>query len=180
MWFSYLHYCVSVLVTEPERQRLWRLVAYEKGVGGFESNLAEAMEHMAVSAAVAKRHAEAHCHLALVLEQGRGVAQSSELAAMLYGQATDRGSAGALCSLARRYGDGCGVRQSKEEAFKLCRAAAVEGCAQAQHDVACMYREGTGTAAVRSEAVRWIKAAAAQGHQGAAVAVGGLEVAYAL
>ena len=56
----------------------------------------------------------------------------------------------------------------------------MEGCAQTQHDVACMYRDGTGTAAVLSEAVRWIKAAAAQGHQGAAVAVGGLEVAYAL
>ena len=111
-----------------------------------------------------------------MLEQGRGVAQSSELAAMLYGQATDKGSAGALCS-ARMYGDGCGVRQSKEEAFKRCRAAAVDGCAQAQHDVACMYRDGTGTAAVRSEAVRWFKAAAAQGHQGAAVAAGVLEVA---
>jgi hypothetical protein len=75
------------------------------------------------------------------------------------------------------HGDGRGVQQSKDEAFKLCRTAAMKGYAQAQHDVACMYRDGTGTAAVRSEAVRWFKAAAAQGHQGAALAVGGMEVA---
>ena len=116
-----------------------------------------------------------------MLEQGRGVAQSSELAAMLYGQAADKGSAIALYNLACMHGDGRGVRKSKEEAFKLCKAAALEGglegYAPAQHDVACMYRDGTGTAAVRSEAVRWFKAAAAQGHQDAVVAVGVLEVA---
>jgi len=119
-------------------------------------------------AAGAKGHVEAHIRLAQMFELGQGVAQSTAIAAIMYGQAAAKNSASALYKLARMHQEGRGVSQSNAEAFRLCSLAAVQGLAQAKHDLACMYQLGIGTEIVPSEAVRWFKEASAQGHQDAA------------
>ena len=107
---------------------------------------------------------KAQFNLALMYDEGKGVAQNDEKAVYWYQTAAEQGYAKAQFNLALMYRNGEGVAQNDEKAVYWYQTAAEQGDALAQNNLALMYRNGEGVAQNDEKAVYWYQTAAEQGY----------------
>lgn len=87
---------------------------------------------------------EAQVALALLLQEGRGVAQDLDLARQLYKGAAEQGHPRALNNLGLLYSRGSGVTQDYAQAASLFQAAADQGLGAAMRNLSVLYENGFG------------------------------------
>lgn len=87
---------------------------------------------------------EAQVALALLLQEGRGVAQDLDLARQLYEGAAEQGHPRALNNLGLLYTRGSGVTQDYARAASLFQAAADQGLGAAMRNLSVLYENGFG------------------------------------
>jgi len=87
---------------------------------------------------------EAQVALALLLQEGRGVAQDLDLARQLYEGAAEQGHPRALNNLGLLYSRGSGVTQDYAQAASLFQAAADQGLGAAMRNLSVLYENGFG------------------------------------
>ena len=112
--------------------------------------------------------------LAVMYEEGKGVAQDYEEAVKWYGLAAKQGHALSQNTLGLMYDVGAGVTQDYKEAVKWYRLAAEQQNANAQYNIGLMYENGLGVAQDYEEAVKWYRLAAEQGNEKAQANLGGM------
>jgi hypothetical protein len=110
-----------------------------------------------------KGDAHAQSNLALLYENGWGVAQDNAKALTWYRRAASTGLADAQFGLARMYESGSAGIQDFAQAFALYQKAAEQGYANAQNNLGRMYLTGRGVAQDNEVALSWFQKAAAQG-----------------
>ena len=96
--------------------------------------------------------ADAQFNLAVMYDEGRGVAQSDTEAFRNYKLAADQGGADAQFNLAIMYESGRGVAQSDTEAFRNYKLAADQGNVGAQLKLGLMHETGRGVEKSNEEA----------------------------
>jgi TPR repeat protein len=102
--------------------------------------------------------------LGVMYDDGEGVAQDPEKAALWYRKAAEQGHPSAQVNLGRLKWEGRGTPQSYESATYWFGKAAEQGNARAQLNLGVSYANGQGVARNYVEAARWFQAAADQGH----------------
>ena len=107
--------------------------------------------------------ADAQTNLAIMFENGLGVAQDYTEAVKWYQRAAEQGHVGAQNNLGVMYGNGRGVAQDHAEAVKWYQRAAEQGVAQPQDNLGVMYENGRGVPQDFVRAHMWFNLAAAQG-----------------
>ena len=106
---------------------------------------------------------QAQYNLAVMYNNGRGVAQDYKEAVKWFRKAAEQGLAEAQFNLAMIYNNGQGVAQDYKEAVNWFRKAAEQGLAEAQSKLALIYNNGEGIPQDYKEAVNWFRKAAKQG-----------------
>lgn len=109
---------------------------------------------------------------AVCAEKGVGGPPDPARAALLYGEAGERGSAKSMCALGNLYIAGRGVPKDPREGATLCRKGAAAGEPDAQTDLGNLYLQGIGVPRDMVEARRWYELAAAQGQPNASFVLG--------
>jgi TPR repeat protein len=112
-----------------------------------------------------ENRAIAFCNLAMMYDQGDGVAENPKLAFKYYKKAAELGDVMAQCNFAILYHEGRGIRKDDKNAIYWCRKAARRGDDKAQHNLGLAYLEGDGVRQSRKHAKVWFKKAAAKGHK---------------
>ena len=108
-------------------------------------------------------NADAQFYLALMYDNGQGVAQNYTTAVNWYRKAAEQGDAFAQLNLALKYVKGQGVAQNYAAAMNWYRKAADQGVAKAQFNLGLMYDNGEGVAQNYAAAANWFRKAADQG-----------------
>lgn len=101
--------------------------------------------------------------LAMMYDNGLGVAQSPEEAARWYGFAAAQGDVYSQHMLGRMYHLGRGVPQDDELSARWLQKAAEQGSIQSQKSLAAFYHEGIGVEKNAEAAFHWFEQAAWQG-----------------
>ena len=117
----------------------------------------------ALRAAAASENPAAEFEVALRYAEGRGVAQSFEMAARWFERAADHGLAPAQFRLGCLYEKGQGVKKDLETARRLYLTAADRGHAKAMHNLAVLYAEGIDGKPEYKTASQWFRKAADHG-----------------
>ncbi len=104
--------------------------------------------------------------LGLMYDQGQGVAQDYEQAAIWYRKAAEQGHSRAQYNLAVKYQFGQGVPVNFKQSVYWFMMAAEQGNASSQHSLGVLYAEGRGVQRDLVQAYVWTSLAAAQGHDG--------------
>jgi TPR repeat protein len=112
---------------------------------------------------VDKGDVDAQFMLALMYDNGTGVAQDYKEAARLWGLAAAQGHASAQYNLGVMYDKGQGVVQDYKEAARLYGLAAAQGEALAQSNLGVMYQFGQGVAQDYVRAHMWFNLGAISG-----------------
>jgi len=102
--------------------------------------------------------------LALLYENGQGVAQDYAKAREWYEKAADKGNADAMANLGLVYLNGEGVVQDYAKAREWFEKAAVKGEVVAMNSLALLYENGQGVAQDYAKAREWYEKAADKGH----------------
>lgn len=110
-------------------------------------------------------HRDAQFNLALLYENGLGIAADAREAARWYRRAAEQQDRQAQAYLAEMYAQGLGVARDDIEALHWYRRAAELGHAAAQFNVGLFYAMGRGVAPDPVPAVAWITVAQESGHQ---------------
>lgn len=111
-----------------------------------------------------KGDATAQNNIAVLYEEGLGVAQSDEQALKWYEKAAKKGLADAQFMTAFYYAEGRGTAQNYQQAFVWYQKAAKQGHADAQNNLAMRYASGTGVKRDLKKAQYWFGQAAKQGN----------------
>lgn len=119
--------------------------------------------------------AAAQYNLAVLYEDGLGVAADARQALDWYRKAAAQGHAEAQFVAGLMYAEGRGTEQDYAQAAAYYRQAAQQGHAEAQNNLAARYASGTGVPRDLAEARKWLAAAAAQGNRTAAYTLQQLE-----
>jgi hypothetical protein len=106
---------------------------------------------------------EAQLRLALMCDQGDGVARSSKAAFGWYSRAAAQGEPESQNQLGAYYELGQGVAENWDLAAKLWQASALQGWGKGQSAFGRAYQFGIGVPQNRDEAIAWFRKAAAQG-----------------
>jgi len=106
---------------------------------------------------------EAQYNLALMFEDGKGVAQDYKEAVRWYQLAAKQGFAEAQHNLGVMYSDGRGVAQDYKEAVRWYRLAAKQGDKTAQYNLGRMYFLGQGVLQDFARSYMWSNIAAVGG-----------------
>lgn len=109
--------------------------------------------------AVEGGHQEAAVNLAVLYQDGRGVAQDYGRAHALYRPAAEAGNARAQNNLGLLYVRGHGVAQNYEQAALLFAAAAEQGLAKAMTNLGVLYENGFGVGLDEAQAEALYRAA---------------------
>jgi TPR repeat protein len=107
--------------------------------------------------------AEAQIALGLAYDEGRGVKQDREKAAVWFAKAAAQGVAEAQFNLGIMYAAGVGVAKDEAKAIEWLDKAATQGLVDAQFNLANMYASGRGTAKNFTKALEWYEKAATKG-----------------
>ncbi len=100
-------------------------------------------------------YVDAQHRLAIMYQNGLGVAANSELAVKWMRAAADQGYALAQHGLGFMYMEGECVEKNAAEAIKWFKLAAEQGLVGSQTTLAMMYEEGNGVAKDLAEAKKW-------------------------
>jgi len=148
---------------------LFTLVFTAAWAGDFEDGVA-AYEQKDYATALAKFRssaqqgvADAQYNLALMFDDGKGVAQDYKEAVRWYLLAAKQGVAVAQYNLALMFEDGKGVVQDYKEAVRWYQLAAKQGLAEAQNNLGRMYGLGQGVLQDYTRAHMWFNIAAITG-----------------
>jgi hypothetical protein len=138
-----------------------------------EGNYAEALRCYRDAA---KRGVTAGEHnLAVMYQEGRGVAVDFAEAARLFRRAADKGAAVSQTNLGLMYYHGQGMPQDAQAALHWIGKAAAQGFAPAEFVLGSIYDNGTLVARDVDVALDWYRRAAAKGHPQARQAVQTIE-----
>jgi len=107
--------------------------------------------------------ARAQNYLAIMYDEGQGVAQDHKQAGYWLQKAAEQGLAQAQYNFGNMYRTGQGVAQDYKQAIVWYRKAAEQGVANAQLNLGLMYAKGQGVAQDDKQAVAWFSKAAEQG-----------------
>lgn len=110
-------------------------------------------------------HADAQFNVALMYDNGWGVAQDPQHAANWYFKAAQQGYVQAQFNLGVAYSFGEGVPHDDREAVKWYRRAAEQGNADAQHGLGLQYALGKGVEQDFLMSYIWLNLAATQGQE---------------
>lgn len=124
-------------------------------------------------------NAAAQYNVALLYEDGLGVAQNYARAAHWYRLSAEQGDVDAQFSLGLMYNVGRGVPQDHVQAVYWYRQAAVQGDANAQFNLGAMYNNGHGVVQNSVQAMYWFNLAAEQGHPAVDEALATISIAEA-
>lgn len=120
-------------------------------------------------------NSEAQYNLAVLYQDGLGVAKSDDQAFYWYEKAAWQGLAEAQFMTGLLYSEGEGVKQDYEQAFYWYQRAAEQNHAEAQNNLAARYATGTGVVKNIDLAKYWYQRAAKQGNANAAYTLQQLE-----
>ena len=137
-------------------------VLYEKGGGGFEQNLDEAIKWYELAAG--QGIAAAQNNLGHMYSQGMGVTKDKARAVKLWLAAAEGGHVLSYYNLGLAYYRGDGVAKNESEAARWFAKAADAGLADGQFAMGEMHRLGIGMKKDEAQALGWYKLAAGQGH----------------
>ena len=125
----------------------------------------EAYEHAARSGIAAGQH-----NLAVLYQEGRGLAADQDEALKWYRLAAQQGAPPSQTNLGLMYYHGQGVAQDQDEAINWIKRAADQGFAQAEYVLGTIYDNRRATPGDVREALGWFERAAQSGHPEAALA----------
>lgn len=120
--------------------------------------------------------APAQFNIAMMYDDGQGVAQNKSAAINWYRKAAEQGHRDAQFNLAVAYKDGIGVQKDMPSAIVWYRKAAEQGDAEAQLSLALAYENGDGIAPNDVAALNWYRKSAEQGNESAQVKMGNMYV----
>jgi TPR repeat protein len=109
-------------------------------------------------------------NLAVLYQEGRGVAVDLAEALTWFRKAAEQGAPPSQTNLGLMYYHGQGVAPDYAQAISWIRRAADQGSAPAEYALGTIYDSGKGVARDESEALRWFERAAQKGHPDAAAA----------
>ena len=132
----------------------------------------QALDRYLLRAAAELGDADAQFELALLYNNGEGVAVDQQQAMLWYRKAAEQGLAGAQFRLGKMYDDGEGVAEDDRQAVLWYHKAAEQGLADAQLRLGVMLALGWGAAEDDEQAMMWVRKAAAQGLACAQVRLG--------
>jgi TPR repeat protein/type II secretory pathway predicted ATPase ExeA len=164
----------KLVLPEPEITR--SLTGGGAGLFAGRGSDADASAEMWLRRAASQGHAEAELQLAILSEQGRGVAVDAASAARRYRRSAEQGDARAQRRLGMLYANGRGVPEDYEQAIQWLSRAAEQGDIGAQVELAVMYAKGVAGPDDISKAIKWFRKAA---HGGDALAQAQLGIMYA-
>lgn len=140
---------------------------YQQAIAAYQKNDFQAafklLEPMAKAGDKTAQH-----NLAVMYQDGLGVARDEKKALYWYEQSGKNGEAEAQFMAGLMYSDGIGVPQNYEKAVYWYQQAAAQNHAEAQNNLAARYATGTGVAKNLAEAEKWYRRAAELGNQQAA------------
>ncbi len=113
---------------------------------------------------VAEGYAPAQYQMAIVYQQGYGVAKNGMKALELFRLAAEQNYSDAQFELALIYSEGKLVPQDLKKAYRLTHKAAKKGLANAEFNLAVMFANGTGVKQDYFKASRWYQHAADQNY----------------
>jgi hypothetical protein len=117
-----------------------------------------------LSKAAEAGNAVAQLRLALMYDQGDGVARSSKSAFTWYSRAAAQGEPESQNQMGAFYELGEGVPENWDLAAKLYQASAIQGWVKGQFSFGRAYEFGIGVPQDRQQAIAWFQKAGAQGH----------------
>jgi predicted aspartyl protease len=129
--------------------------------GAVHAGDAQALEQL--RALASKGDVIAEFKLGAIYQNGDGVPQDAEAAAIWYRKAAEKGYAEAQFNLGWMYDAGDGVPKNASAAVQWYRRAAEQGNADAQFSLASIYENGNGVVKDSTLAVKWYRRAAEQG-----------------
>jgi len=128
----------------------------------------QAGDHKAAAQIVTKAaeagNAIAQLRLAVMYDQGDGVARSAKTAFEWYSRAAAQGEPESQNQLGAFYELGQGVDENWDLAAKFYQASAAQGWVKGQYAFGRAYQFGIGVPQNRQQAIAWFKKAGAQGH----------------
>ena len=117
-----------------------------------------------LSKAAEAGNAVAELRLALMYDQGDGVARSSKSAFIWYSRAAAQGEPESQNQMGAFYELGEGVPENWDLAAKLYQASAIQGWVKGQYSFGRAHEFGIGVPQDRQQAIAWYQKAGAQGH----------------
>lgn len=115
---------------------------------------------------------QAQCYLGVCYQNGMGVEQNFQEAAMWFRRAAEKNDPVGQCYLGVCYWTGRGVPQEFGEAAKWLRKAAELADPAAQFNLGMLYRTGEGVLQNYAEAVKWYRESAERGYPAAQFCLG--------
>ncbi|MEE2981104.1 MAG: SPOR domain-containing protein [Pseudomonadota bacterium] len=146
---------------------------YEAGASAFQSG--DYVNALAAWRPLAEEgNARAQFGIAVIFEEGGGVARDFAQAALWYREAANQGLVDAQFNLGNLYRRGQGVQKDARRAVFWYLKAATQGMAPAQYNLALSYETGSGAAQNYTVAAKWYRMAAEQGDVDAQIGLAGL------